>query len=141
MSAYGALQDVLAGDATLLALLPGGVYDGMEVKEITRQSTPAAYDAFGEVLPCAIIKPETQTPWGPHPDSSRLYVAIWFYAQNDYSGIDAGRQRVYTLLHRQQLSAIVGIYEVIHANDLLGIEIQGLDLAAIMSRYMLTVQR
>lgn len=141
MSAFTALYATLSADASLLALLPGGFYDGLAVKDITRQATPDAYDEYGEVIPCAIVKPETITPFGPHRDSARLYVAIWFYEQNNHTAIDAARERVYALLHRQQIATDAGIYEVTHATDILGAEVQELSAAMIMSRYVLTVQR
>jgi hypothetical protein len=141
VSAYNDVQGVLSGDASLLAILTGGLYDGLEVREITRQATPNAFDAFGELLPCAITKPETATPWGPHPDSGRLYLLVWFYQQQNHVQIEAARERVYKLLHRQEIAGATGIYDVRHANDLLGVEAQGLDVPMIMSRYVVTVQR
>ncbi len=141
MSAYAMILDALQGDATLAGILTGGVYDGMEVSDISRQATPAAYDAYSELKPCAILKPETQAPAGPHPDSSRLYVTIWFYQQSSSAAIDAGRERVYHLLHRATLAGSDGLWDVRHANDLLGIEMQALGVPAIMSRYVATENR
>jgi hypothetical protein len=141
MSAYASILAALQGDAALTAILTGGVYDGMEVADISRQATPAAYDGDSELKPCAIVKPETQAPAGPHPDGSRLYVTIWFYQQNGSTEIDAGRVRAYQLLHRTTLAGNDGLWDVRHANDLLGIEMQALGVPAIMSRYVATVNR
>jgi hypothetical protein len=44
MSAYATILATLQGDAQLAGILTGGVYDGMEVADISRQATPAAYD-------------------------------------------------------------------------------------------------
>ncbi len=141
MSAYAMILDALQGDSTLAGILTGGMYDGMEVSDISRQATPAAYDAYSELKPCAILKPETQAPAGPHPDSSRLYVTIWFYQQSGSAAIDAGRVRAYQLLHRATLAGSDGLWDVRHANDLLGMEMQALGVPAIMSRYVATVNR
>ena len=141
MSAYAAILAALQGDATLAGILTGGVYDGMEVNDISRQATPAAYDDYSELKPCAIVKPETQAPAGPHPDGSRLYVTIWFYQQSGSAAIDAGRVQAYHLLHRSTLAGSDGLWDVRHANDLLGIEMQALGVPAIMSRYVATVNR
>lgn len=141
MSAYASILAALQGDAQLTAILTGGVYDGTEVADISRQATPAAYDDYSELKPSAILKPETQAPAGPHPDGSRLYVTLWFYQQSGSSAIDAGRVRAYQLLHRTTLAGSDGLWDVRHANDLLGMELQALGVPAIMSRYVATVNR
>lgn len=132
---------VLQGDATLAAILTGGVYDQRAVGEISRQKTPAAFDAWAELKPCAIIAGEAATPWGPHRDSGRVYFTVWLYQQHGSASVEAARTRVYTLLHRKQLSTTAGIYEVRHANDVLGVDVQQLTAQGIMSRFYATVQR
>ena len=82
MTAFATIFAALDDDAALAAMRTGGLYNGTEVNDISRQATPAAYDGYSELKPCAIIKPETQAPAGPHPDSSRLFVTLWFYQQN-----------------------------------------------------------
>ena len=141
MSAYATILAALQGDSALAGILTGGVYDGTVVGDISRQVTPAAYDEYSELKPCAIVKPETQAPAGPHPDSSRLFVTIWFYQQSGSAAIDAGRERAYQLLHRATLAGSGGLWDVRHVNDLLGIELQALGVPAIMSRYVATVNR
>ena len=138
MSAYDSIFAALQGDAQLSAILTGGIYDGAEVSDISRQATPAAYDEYSELKPCAILKPESQAPAGPHPDGARLFVTLWLYQQLGGVQIDAARERAYRVLHRQTLD---GMWDVRHANDLLGIEMQALGVPAIMSRYVATVNR
>lgn len=135
------LLGVLTGDAPLVALLTGGLYDGRTVQEISRQNAPAAYDAWGELLPCALVRAENQTPWGPLRNSSRLYVTVWLYQQTGYTAIEAARERIYALLHRKQLSTADGIFEVRHANDLTGLEAQEMPAAMAMCRYYVTANR
>lgn len=141
MTAFATIFSALEGDAALATILTGGLYDGTEVNDISRQATPAAYDDNSEMKACAIVKPETQAPAGPHPDSSRLFVTLWFYQQNGSAAIDAGRERAYQLLHRATLAGSGGLWDVRHVNDLLGIEMQALGVPAIMSRYVATVNR
>ncbi len=141
MSAYATILTALQGDAQLAAILTGGLYDGTVVPDISRQATPAAYDGYSELKPCAILKPETQAPAGPHPDGSRLFVTLWFYQQSGSAAIDAGRVRAYQLLHRSTLAGSDGLWDVRHVNDLLGIEMQALGVPAIMSGYVATVNR
>jgi hypothetical protein len=138
MSAFAAILQALQGDAALAALLPGGLYDGMAVQDISRQATPDAYDEWGEMKPVGILKPESQTPRGPHPDGARLFVTLWLYQQSGGEAIDAARERAYQVLHR---AVLAGMWEVRHANDVLGAEVQRLDVSVIMSRYAATVNR
>lgn len=131
---------LLQADTTLNAILTGGVHRAME---ISRQATPTAYDSRRELLPCALVKQETATPWGPHDDSGRLYIVIWFYARSDYTTIEAARKRVYELLHRAKLTPNdgSGCYDIRHADDLLDQEEPTLGVPMAMSRYVATVQR
>lgn len=135
-----AILTLLQYDAALGGLLTGGTHAG---KEISLQETPSAYDANKELLPCGLIRQEGATPWGPHPDSGRLYVTIWFYDRASYASIEAARKRVYALLHRQKLVPTDGSgnYEIRHANDLLDMEDPTLGAAMCMSRFVATVQR
>jgi len=138
MSGYAAILAALQGDAALGTILTGGLYDGVAVDDISRQTTPSAYDEWGEMKPCAILKPETQAPVGPHPDGARLFVALWFYQQRGAAQIDAARERAYQVLHRATLA---GSWDVRHANDVLGTEVAALGVPVIMSRYVATVNR
>ena len=141
MSAYSAILAALQGDATLAGILTGGLYDGTVINDISRQATPAAYDEYSELKPCAIVKSETQAPAGPHSDSSRLFVTIWLYQQSGSADIDVARIRAYHLLHRSTVAGSDGLWDVRHFNDLLGIELQALGAPAIMSRYVATENR
>lgn len=138
MSAVGKIADVLQADATLAALLTGGVHEA----EISRQTTPGAFNEFAELKPCATVRAETMTPWGPHERSARLYVLVWFYQQTGYAEIAAARRRVYDLLHRQRFVATdERIYDVVHTDDLLETDEPALNVSMERSRFMATVQR
>jgi hypothetical protein len=136
-----AIYNLLSGDATLMGTLTGGLY-GSAV-EISRQATPGAFDGNGELLPCALLKLETASPWGPHDDSGRLYVVVYFYERSGYSNIEAARKRVYELLHRVKVTPVAdgGNYDIRHGNDLIDIEDQALHVPMALSRYVATVQR
>lgn len=139
-----AIYNQLNTDSALLATLTGGVWNGVNVHEISRQNTPAAFDGNKELLPCALLQPETATPWGPNRDSGRLYFVLYLYQRYGYAAIEAARQRIYTLLHRQILVPTdgSGCYEILHSNDLLGLEDSALDGAALItSRFYAVVQR
>ncbi len=135
-----AVYDLLTADATLMATLTGGLY---RAQEISRQTTPAAFDANRELLPCALLKQETATPWGPYANSGQLYMVLYCYERSGYANIEAARKRVYALLHRQKVTPSdgSGCYEVRHVNDVLDQEDAALGAAMALSRFVATVER
>ena len=135
-----AIVTLLDADGTLTGYLTGGIY---ATQEISRQATPDAYDSWGELKPCALVKGETQTIWGPHEDSSRLYVRIFLYERSGYASIDPARRRIYALLHRQKLTggSDGNNYWCEHAGDVLDQEDEPLEAALQLTRFMLTMQR
>lgn len=133
-----AICDLLAADATLTNILTGGIHNGTNVQEISRQNTPSAFDANKELKPCVLVKAETQTPWGPTRDSARLYVQFYFYQRFGYAAIEAAANRVYRLLHRSRPTPANGdgMAELLHADDLRCMEDQAMNAAMIISRYV-----
>ena len=138
-----ALYNVLIADSTLTGHLTGGLYMAQTVDSISRQNTPNAFDANGEILPCALLKSESATPWGPHYDSAREYVLIYFYQRFGYASIRPARQRVYELTHRTQITPVGTdkLWRIDWANDILDSGDQALGAAMIMSRYVATIER
>lgn len=134
-----AIVTLLQGDSTLSGILSGGVY---YAKEISRQSTPDAFNQWQELEPCALVKRETQTPWGPHDHSARLYIMVYLYAQLGYTEINQAIARIYDLLHRQKIApGSGGCWQIVHANDLLDMEDPELGVAMATSRYVATISR
>lgn len=133
-----AICDLLTADATLTSILTGGVHNGTDVQEISRQNTPTAFDANQELKPCVLVKAETQTPWGPNRDSARLYVQLFFYQRFGYAEIEQAADRAYRLLHRSRPTPANGdgMAELLHAGDLRGTEDQAIGSAMIISRYV-----
>lgn len=133
----------LSADATLATALPGGVHNGAAVGRISQQATLAAFDANREIRPCVLVKAETATPWGPHAHGGRLYVVLYLYQRFGYDSIEPARGRCYSLLQKQQVTPVdgTGCYEIVHANDLLGLEDQALGCSLLVSRYVATLMR
>jgi len=125
------VRALLANDPTLAGLLTGGVYGATE---ISRQNTAAAFDANGELLPCALVKLETETPGGPYDTSSRQFILILFYQRSGRTTIDAAVARAFTLLNR--VKAGTNVWEIVHADDVLDLEDQALECSLAMSRYV-----
>ena len=122
----------LAGDATLMALLTGGLYAGTE---ISRQGTPAAFDANSEVLPCGLVHLETQAPHGPYDTSARLFLTVICYQRAGYDVIDAALDEVYVRLHGSRTGVTSGVWEVRQVDDSPDLADQGLGCAMRYSRY------
>ena len=127
------IRAYLAADTTLMAILTGGIYAGTE---ISRQLTADAFDGSGEVEPCALVTAEAEDPSGPYRHSARAFVAVYFYERDGYTNIDAARERVYALLHRQQVGS--GVWEIRHAGDIPEQRDPALDCALGVSRFQVT---
>ncbi len=102
MSVATDIRDALAADATLAGLLSGGFYAEME---ITRQSTPAAFDANMEVLPCLLVMPGTEISRGPFSQGVQTPTNIYLYERSGYATINPAAERVFAVLHDQQIGA------------------------------------
>ena len=132
------ITSVLTGDATLMSTLTGGIHRS----EISRQKTPGAYDAFQELLPSAVVKQETQSPFGPDDHTGRLFFVVWLYQQHGWDQIEAARKRIYELLQKVSLATSEGgIYRIDHAGDLLEMEDEALGVSMAQSRFVATVKR
>jgi len=95
------LKAVLTGDATLMALATGGVYDGDSVgrRGLTRETLATA----GQVAidPAIYINWVTDTPYGVRQEvlqARRVFAEIYFYQDTGYATVRAMRQRVRELL-------------------------------------------
>lgn len=134
-----AIEAVLVGDGTLMAILTGGLYTAVE---ISRQETPAAFDADEELLPCALLKFSTQGEFGPFADSSRLFFSVMFYERQGYVSIEAARARVYALLHRQRVTpATGGFWEMRQSDAVLDQVDEALNCSLAVSRFYAVVNR
>ena len=127
------LRAFLEADGTLSGLLTGGIHS---VEEISRQTAASAFDAqTKELLPCANIRLETETPFGPHDSSSQVFILISFYERLGKATIDQARERVFALLHRQGLSGETSIVEIQWTDDITDVWDIGLDSSLALSRY------
>jgi len=131
------IQAALAADTTLATTLPGGVHAGTG---ISRQRTPDAFDAHGELRPCALVRIETTTQYGPYTGtgalSARTYVLVYVYQRQGYASIDPALARIRALLHKTRLGT--GTFEIVWADDSDDLEDEGLACAMRFSRYVAT---
>lgn len=138
-----AIYNALQADSSLLALLPGGLYDAAEVGEISRQTTPAAFDANGELQACALLRwrgPTSIAASSPYRHGARGTVELYFYNPPD----DQARERVYDLLHDARLAPVgssAANWRIEHADDVLAQEDPALNAALQVSRYQVLIRR
>jgi hypothetical protein len=122
----------LAGDGTIAWLLPGGVWSALE---ISRQNTPAAFDANKELQPCALVSLEAEAPDPTFDTSTRSFVVLHFYQRYGYDKIDLALERSFQVLNRQKL---LGMWDMRHADDVRDQHDDVLDAALHVSRYVVT---
>ncbi len=137
MSMQDTIKAELEKDATLTGLLTGGIWTG--ASEISRTETPGAFDGNKEILPCALVREETETPYGPVKSGSRLYLAIYFYQRSGNGTIRAAQDRAFALLHGKKIGA--NVWEITHADDVRGQQDQALDCSLGISRFVVTRRR
>ena len=102
----------MEADATLMALLAGGVYG---VAAIHREMAgPKPFDAYGRVRPSALVRREVSTATGPRRRFSRQFVVIFFYDSAGYEVITEAMSRTRALLHEQRVGG--GAYEIQHVD-------------------------
>jgi len=110
-----AIYNKLNGDTELAAILTGGLFYR---QGISRDKTPEAFDAYGDLKPCAVLAMGTLAP-RTEQGMADLFFKVYFYQQTGYDQIDLAIERTYDLLHEQQVTASNGFcYEILHANDL-----------------------
>lgn len=133
----------LSADPTLLSFVSGGFYDAAEVGVIARETTPAAFDANRELLPCLLIRETDDRPAGPHPFSARIEITLYWYQRlPNATAIDQARRRAYVLLHRQRIVPVgQRAWECRHQIDTPSIPAPELSALLIISRYTTHVRK
>lgn len=126
----------LSNDATMIGLLPGGIYDAEVVDEISEQKTPAAYDTdWLSFRPCMLVKQGAIVTDGPVPTATRQTITLYFYQPRGSSIINQARKRAFALLHDIRLTpASGGAYELQHTDSILTVD-DVLDTQLWVSRY------
>jgi hypothetical protein len=121
---FQAAYNLLAADSEFSLALTGGLYNGLDVIEISRTDTPNAFDSNLDLLPCCLMVPENQVPMrNPYKTAAREFFVLYFYNSraNGYRAIKAARDRAYALLHDQQVTPVdgSGCWQLQHVGDTL----------------------
>jgi len=101
---------VLEANTALMTILTGGLYEQDEVGEISRQSTPSAFDSNKELKPCALVAEGTELPRGgiDHAGigvSVQTPINIFFYERTGYSNIAAAMEASFALLNGKKIGS------------------------------------
>lgn len=110
MSLEAEFKTAMEADATLMAILTGGVYTSSEAGRdgITRTDTPDAFDTY--LLPCALVKQRGLIPDGVVSDtieqlaSTVQVVEIWLYEDSGYANIDLALAQLFITFFGNQLN-------------------------------------
>ena len=101
MSLQSDVKTALSADTALMTILTGGIH--IDVEEISRQNTPTAFDANGEIKPCALIKLPNEVPTGPFKTSVRTAFVIYVYERSGYANIASAMVRIFGDLNETQI--------------------------------------
>ncbi len=104
------LQDTirlaLEGDATLTAILTGGIFDASELDR-EGLSLGDVQDTNNKVKPCAVLRWRGSNPTGPTDrlNAEARFLEVYLYEDMGTVNIEAARRRIKQLLHRQSFLA------------------------------------
>lgn len=107
MATYkAAIKATLTGDATLMALLTGGIYLRDDLGRLglhpDNTANAAAYDTLtGKLKPCAVLVFSTANEREIANYTKRRFFSIYFYDDGDYLTIEQAKRRVEVLLSPQ----------------------------------------
>ena len=123
MSLSDDIKTRLQADAALMALLTGGIFNGVE--EISLQNTAAAFDSNKEIKPCALIKLPNEVPSGPYVRGARTTVVIYVYQRQGYSVIEPAMGKIFTDLNDTRIGS--GVWNIEYLNGVYQQRDQALD--------------
>lgn len=125
--------DVMKNDATLMAVLTGGVHTAVQ---ISRSHTPSAFDENRELLPTALVQVRGDREEYPYVTGANTTVEIYFYQRHGFESIDPALERTYQLLHYQKVGPpSARVFQVLWADDVRDQKDEALDANVSLSRY------
>lgn len=107
------IATLISANSAIMAQLSGGVYQSglLGVEGITRETTPAAFDSDGYLLPCCVVRQRDLIPtldvldFDAQVKSSIQVVECWLYQDAPlYDVIDAVSSLLYGLLQGKRLA-------------------------------------
>lgn len=129
MSLSATIAGILAADTTLMSTLTGGAHDAVEM---SRQLTPGAFDANGEIKPCVLVKTGVENARENKISAVSTPVTIYFYQRAGYTAIDTALARVLGLLNLHHEN---GIWQVQFNNEIARTTDEALACSLAVQRY------
>jgi hypothetical protein len=137
MSIVSAIETLLEADATLVAILTGGIHD---TGEITRQLAPAAFNANNEIKPCALLKSSNELAMQNKIQAVQTPLVIYLYQRSGYTAIDAALARIHTLLEQLHIGTS-SVWEVQFNSEIARTVDEGLKCPMAVQRWNLIRKR
>lgn len=127
-----ALRSRLAASSALAGILAGGIYPLAESDPdyLARETYPAAFDAWGDLLPTALVRDGGAFGIGPHgARGASQVVDILLWQQRGRDSIDAALIEIRRLLEPAALvtTANLWVYQLRYAGDGPSVRDQGLN--------------
>lgn len=95
------IKNALEANYDLMDILTGGIH--INAEEISRQNTPSAFDANGEIQPCALIKIGVESRLRSGIDNSvNTPLVIYFYERQGYTNIAVAMEYAFDILNEKK---------------------------------------
>lgn len=127
-----AIAGRLQGDATLTALLTGGVYTRL-VKQ--GMAAPTPFDSVGRIKPCVAVRMETAAGAHVKAKARQVFVSLFFYDWQESDVLEQARARARLLLNGWRPGS-EGSYLMRHVSDQLDLFDDELSAHTAISRYV-----
>ena len=96
MSLSADIKAILQADATLVAIVTGGIHDAVEIRQ---DLTPGAFDATTkEIKPCLLVRTGNEVSRVNKVYAVNTPLTLYFYQRSGFGSIDSALARVHTLL-------------------------------------------
>lgn len=101
-----ATKTLLTGDATLMAILTGGLHDAADMDRDGWTLDNVERTPTGRIKPFGVVRWGSDNPFGPLGNyvAGRRFLNLWLYEDTGLDNIRAAKRRAKTLLHRQYFS-------------------------------------
>lgn len=118
MSLLPTLRNLLAADDQLATVLTGGIY---RATEISRDETPDAFDEYGEVRPCGLVKLQLENAAGPLGYAGEPIISVYVYHPRSFDVLDQAVGRIYRILHRQDVTGLMDLRHIYDSPEVMDV--------------------